>query len=101
MDSKKPKSVRNLLLCIAITLTFTACAAAPVQEMSDARQAIQVAKSAGVDEFSQTNLIQAQKLLRKAERALYIGEYKKARVNALAARKEALQAQQFANLTQF
>ncbi|WP_455212233.1 DUF4398 domain-containing protein [Kaarinaea lacus] len=80
---------------------LAACATAPVQEMSDARQAIQAAKSVGVDENSQSNLVQAQKLLKKAEHALHTGEYKQARVNALAAKEEAIQAQQFANLTKY
>ncbi|MGD8941061.1 MAG: DUF4398 domain-containing protein [Gammaproteobacteria bacterium] len=82
-------------------LTITACATAPVQEMSDARQAIQAAKSVGADEFSQSNLVEAKKLLKKAEHALHSGEYKQARVNALAAKEEAMQAQQYANLMKF
>jgi hypothetical protein len=101
MDSKTHKLIVKTLLCVVFTLIVTACASAPVQEMSDARQAIQVAKAVGVDENSQSNLVQAKKFLKKAEKALHIGEYKKARVNALAAKEEALQAQQFANLTRF
>jgi Tfp pilus assembly protein PilF len=105
MDSKIHNFIGKLLLGIILSmvfmLTITACATAPVQEMSDARQAIQAAKSVGVDEFSQSNLMQAKKLLKKAEHALHTGEYKQARVNALAAKEEAIQAQQYANLTKF
>ena len=82
-------------------LTIAACSTAPVQEMSDARQAIQAAKSVGGDENSQSNLMQAEKLLRKAEHALHTGEFKQARVNALAAKQEAIQAQQYINLTKY
>ena len=89
------------LLFVTVVLFFSACASVPVQEMSDARQAIQVARSVGVDENSQANLVQAKKLLKKAEQALHTGEYKEARVNAVAARQEAIQAQQFANLVHF
>ncbi len=104
MDSRIHNSIGKLLLCtlcIVFVLTITACSTAPVQEMSDARQAIQAAKSVGIDEFSQSNLVQAKKLLQKAEHALHTGEYKQARVNALAAKEEAIQAQQFATLTRF
>jgi len=101
MDSIKNNSFIKVLLIIVFMLSINACASAPVQEMSDARQAIQVAKSVGVDEHTQSNLVQAKKLLKKAEHALHSGEYKEARVNALAARQEALQAQQFATLTKY
>jgi hypothetical protein len=45
--------------------------------------------------------VEAKKLLKKAEHALHSGEYKQARVNALAAKEEAMQAQQYANLMKF
>lgn len=101
MDSKKNSLVISLLLSVVFALFISACSSAPVQEMSDARQAIQAAKSVGVDEHTQSNLVQAKRYLKKAERALHTGEYRKARVNALAAREEALQAQQFAKLSKF
>jgi hypothetical protein len=101
MDSKTHNPFVKWLLSIAFMIFFAACSTAPVQEMSDARQAIQAAKSVGVDENSQSNLMQAKQLLEKAERALHIGEYKEARTNALAAKEEAFQAQQFATLTRF
>ena len=101
MDSKRKNALVKLLLSVVLVLSFSGCATAPVQEMSNARQAIQVAKAVGADEHSQSNLMQAKKLLKKAERALQIGEYKEARMSALAAKEEALQAQQFATVTQF
>ena len=88
MDSKRKNALVKLLLSVVLVLSFSGCATAPVQEMSDARQAIQVAKAVGADEPSQSNLLQ-------------IGEYKEARMSALAAKEEALQAQQFATVTQF
>ena len=101
MDSIKIKSLTKLFFILVFMFGINACATAPVQEMSDARQAIQVAKSVGVDEDTQSNLMQAKKLLKKAEHALHTGEYKEARVNALAAKHEALQAQQYATLTKY
>lgn len=72
---------------------LVACTAAPVQEMSDARQAIQAAQTA-VKEGKQHNLAKAKQLLGQAEEALEDGEYNEARLNAVAAKEQALQAQQ-------
>ncbi|WP_455200371.1 DUF4398 domain-containing protein [Kaarinaea lacus] len=72
---------------------LSGCVSAPVQEMSDARQAIQAAKEAGAQPDSQHNLQKAESLLKDAELALENGEYKKARSTALEARNEAMQAQ--------
>ena len=82
------------VVCIGTLLLF-ACVSAPVQEMSDARQAIQAAKEAGAgaQPNSQVNLEKAESLLKEAELALENGEYKKARSTAIEARNEALQAQ--------
>jgi hypothetical protein len=101
MNSIKNISLVKVLIGVVFMFGINACATAPVQEMSDARQAIQSAKSVGVDEHTQSNLVQAKKLLKKAEHALHSGEYKEARVNAVAARQEALQAQQYATLTKY
>jgi hypothetical protein len=101
MDSIKYNTLIKVFLSIVFVLGINACATAPVQEMSDARQAIQVARSVGVDELTQSNLVQAKKFLKKAEHALHSGEYKEARVNALAAKQEAMQAQQYATLTKY
>ncbi len=75
-------------------LLLTACASAPVQEMSDARQAIQAAKAAGADVGADQNLSKAETFLQHAQQALEEGSYKSARNSAMAAREEALQAQQ-------
>ena len=81
-----------LVLLLCVSLLF-ACTTAPVQEMSDARQAIQAAQSS-VKEGKQHNLAKAKQLLDRAEEALQVGEYNEARVNAVAAKEQALQAQQ-------
>ena len=84
---------QNRFIALLIVAGLGACATAPVQEMSDARQAIQAAQLA-VNEASQDNLAKARQLLFKAEEALEDGEYGEARVNAVAAKEQALQAQQ-------
>jgi len=75
-------------------MALISCASAPVQEMSDARQAIQAAKEGGTTGDSQTSLTKAESLLKEAEAALESGEYKKAKLTATEARNEAIKAQQ-------
>ncbi|MDH5324165.1 MAG: DUF4398 domain-containing protein [Gammaproteobacteria bacterium] len=77
----------------ALLLLLAACAQAPVQEMSDARQAIQAAQTV-LNGETQENLSKAKQLLFKAEEALQEGEYSEARDNAVAAKEQAMQAQQ-------
>jgi len=92
MDSKQQRLVITLVL---VLLFVAGCASAPVQEMSDARQAIQAAKENNASNVStQENLVRAETLLKEAESALENGEYKKARLTATEARNEAIKAQQ-------
>jgi len=74
---------------------LAACASPPVQEMSDARQAIRAAQSAGAVQRAPESLAEAERLVAEAERQLKRREYRKARQSAVAARDsagEALQA---------
>ena len=70
------------------------CVAAPVQEMSDARQAINAAAAAGAATYSSAELIEAQRLLGIAEGSLNRGDYSTARRYAVSARKTARQARE-------
>jgi len=81
------------LLALAAAL-LTACAAAPVQEMSDARQAIQAARQAGAADLSPQALTEAQGLMERAEKQLELGEYAQARESALSAKQRAAEARQ-------
>ena len=94
MIATKLKFTTLFVVCVGALLLF-ACVSAPVQEMSDARQAIQAAKEAGAEAQpnTQVNLEKAESLLKEAELALENGEYKKARSTAVEARNEAMQAQ--------
>ena len=69
-----------------------ACAGAPVQEMSDARQAIAAARQAHVDDKAAADLAHAQQFLDAAQKALDAGEYSTAREDAQLARQYALRA---------
>ena len=84
----------NLLSLIVIFCSLSACANAPVQEMSDARQAIQAAKHAVTTEKAKQNIIKAEMHLEEAKRALEKGEYNEARMSATTAKALALEVQE-------
>jgi len=74
------------LLCLA------GCAAAPVQEMSDARQAVRAAQAAGAAERAPQELGAAQDLVGQAEAYLEQHAYRPARDAAIEARRLAIRA---------
>lgn len=64
----------------------------PVQEMSDARQAIAVARQAGAEERAAEQLRDAEALLDSAQQKLTDRAYEDARRDALQAKLKALDA---------
>ena len=80
-----------LLTCLALA----GCATAPpVQEMSDARQAIAAAREAGAADLAADRLAQAEELLRGAEDFLEVGTsnaYWQAKRNAISAKEVAFE----------
>ena len=89
------------LLCVALW----GCASvpihsAPIQEMSDARQAIAAAIKAGATEYSPISFAEAQRLLLEAQGALAGGDYAASREDAIAAQTQALKALEEALLWQ-
>ncbi|MCO6440253.1 MAG: DUF4398 domain-containing protein [Nitrococcus mobilis] len=74
----------------------TAPGEAPVQEMSDARQAIEAARAAGSPRYSPKHFQEAQSLMDQAMLSLYRGEYGVARRAALSARARAIAARKAA-----
>lgn len=86
----KIKSKFRVLMSVCCLVA--ACTSAPVQEMSDARQAIQAAMEAGASRYSTTQMAEAKSLLQQAETALDQGAYKEARSKAISAKKKAIEA---------
>ena len=87
-------SLRPILLSIvaffAMLIMATACETAPpVQEMSDARQAIAVAREAGAEAHAAEELFAAEKYLESAEQKLSDEKYADARRDALQAKSKA------------
>ncbi len=87
-------SSRSLRKAFAVLVcgVLTACAGAPVQEMSDARQAIRAAHDAGAERSAPQPLIEARTYMERAEADLHRRNYRDARRNAVAARGKAAEA---------
>ena len=76
-----------------VALLFAAgCESMPVQEMSDARQAITAAKEAGAEEHAAEELLAAEESLHNAEQYLSSRNYEVARREALDAKAKAIDA---------
>lgn len=88
---KKPSLLFGALAIV------TSCANAPVQEMSDARQAVRSAEEAGAMRYSPQQLQAALQLLEQAQSSLEAGAYLSARRLALEAREKAIQARKEAS----
>ncbi len=80
------------LLSVLLLPVLAACAAAPVQEMSDARQAVAAAEEAGAAEHAEVRLGAARRYLESAEYKLEQHFFTGARRDAESAREEALAA---------
>jgi len=77
---------------LLLSAGLTACAGAPAQEMSNARQAIRAAREAGAQQKDPQKLSEAQALLDRAQGNLQKREYRNARRDAIAARDKAAEA---------
>ena len=87
-------------LALSLLLSAAACETnPPVQEMSDARQALTVAKEAGAAERAAFHFKAAQDYLENAERALKLRDYTEARRDARQAKMKALDALKAAEAT--
>ncbi len=83
----------RLIKILSLILLLSACAGMPVQEMSNARQAVEAARKAGADIRAPKELESAEGLLHNAEKALEDGNYSQAKKNARAAHDQAVTAQ--------
>ena len=92
------RHLRNALVIVAYC-ALIGCAGAPVQEMSNARQAIRAAHDAGAEQVAAQQLTEARAFLERAEADLQSRSYKEARRNAVAARGKAVEALEAAQTT--
>jgi len=97
MKLKLVNRIESHLRVICLFMLFLAgCASAPVQEMSDARQAVQAAAQSGAATAASAEMSAAQTALKLAERLLRDHQYGAARHYARDAHTKALHAQQVA-----
>ncbi len=96
MGTQRVRRAISIGAAIIVGVLVSACAGAPVQEMSDARQAIRAAQNAGASQKAATQLQSAQALLTSAEKMLQKRMYRAAKRDAIAARNKAVAAMQTA-----
>jgi hypothetical protein len=85
-------SLRRVLVIVSVIAVAACTAGPPVQEMSDARQAIAVAREAGAAELAPADLREAEAYLESAQQNLSRRAYKDARTDAVQAKLKALDA---------
>jgi hypothetical protein len=91
--SRKKRAVGFRALGVIGCLFLAGCVVSPpVQEMSDARQAISAARAAGAMRFAPAQLMAARRWLEDARHALQIHDYGYAARDARTARQRALAA---------
>ena len=88
-NNRFEKKCRALLLALGLV---AGCATAPVQEMSDARQALLAARQAGAATRAPQIYSRAEALLQQAQDQLSVGGYASARDLAEEAKKAAQEA---------
>ncbi len=99
----KPRRILELPIIAAALLgaaLASGCAGWPVQEMSNARQAIVAAQKAGAEQYAPEMLADAQKLLASAKSHSGKGDYRMAREEADQARDKAIEARKLAEQAQ-
>jgi hypothetical protein len=93
-----PRFLQPLLLAVTLLsgAVLAGCAGAPVQEMSNARQAVKAAERAGAATVAPEAMGEARQRLKSAESHLRRGEYRDARDEAELARTKAVEARRLA-----
>jgi hypothetical protein len=93
-----PRFLQPLLLAFTLLsgAVLAGCAGAPVQEMSNARQAVKAAERAGAATVAPEVMGEARLRLKSAESHLRRGEYRDAREEAELARAKAVEARRVA-----
>jgi outer membrane murein-binding lipoprotein Lpp len=87
----------RLIAVFVGVVCLAGCAEAPVQEMSDARQAIAAAQAAGATSATSPDFYAAQAALGRAETHLQAQEFTRARLAAMEAKRHAAAALANAN----
>jgi hypothetical protein len=82
----------TVTLALLGAMQLAGCVGAPVQEMSNARQAVRAAQQAGGARYAPEAMAEAERLLKNAKANQSKGEYRVAREEAEQARDKAMVA---------
>jgi hypothetical protein len=93
--TRRLKASLSLVALMAFAM-LAGCVGAPIQEMSDARQAIRAAERAGAVKYAPEPLAEAKKLVEQARSRMQQREYREARDDAERAREKAVEARRLA-----
>jgi len=85
-----------LLAALFVAPLVAGCAGMPLQQMSDARQAIRAAERAGAEKHAPQLLGEARQLVESARQSMHEGDYREARDEAELARTKAMEARKIA-----
>lgn len=89
--------VRPFLLAALLAAALgSGCAGMPLQQLSDARQAIHAAERAGAETHAPQLLADARALVESARESMHRGDYREARDDAEQARIKAMEARRVA-----
>jgi hypothetical protein len=89
-----------LLAALLVAPFVVGCAGMPLQQMSDARQAIRAAERAGAEKHAPELLGEARALVESARESMHKGDYREARDDAELARAKAMEARRLAEEAQ-
>jgi hypothetical protein len=89
-----------LLAALLVAPLVVGCAGMPLQQMSDARQAIRAAERAGAEKHAPKLLEDARALVESARESMHKGDYREARDDAELARAKAMEARRMAEEAQ-
>jgi len=97
---RKQSGRRRFVGGFTIAIVLAGCVLAPpVQEMSDARQAIAAAEAAAADRWARDEISEARRLIAEAEQDIAVEAYGPARSNALRAQDRAVRALQLSQMS--
>ncbi len=83
--------IKILSVALVSTLLLSCATLPPLQEMSNARQTIAAAKEFSPNAATDNKILEAERLLERAERRMEVTLYEQARLDALRARNEAME----------
>lgn len=82
----------NGFAIVVVVVLLSSCSSLPIQEMSDARQAISAAREARAEIYAPFALSEAERLLDSAEASLILKDYALSQQAAISAKEQAVRA---------